>query len=119
MSGPPPGSAWFGVLVVTAACSFNDDVPAPSVADVAPARGVPGSLVTIAGSNFCQRPDTGNEDPTCLAVGTVSFGLSPGTTALWSDVAITAQVPSLAPGPVRVTVVAAGRVSNAVTFTVE
>jgi uncharacterized protein (TIGR03437 family) len=114
-----PGSAWFGVLAVTAACSFNDDVPAPSVANVVPARAVAGALVTISGDHFCQRPDTGNEDPTCPTVGTVDFGLSPGITAMWSDVAITAEVPSLAPGPVTVTVVAAGRASNGVTFTVE
>jgi uncharacterized protein (TIGR03437 family) len=107
------------MLAVTAACSFNDDVPAPSVANVVPGRAVAGALVTLSGNHFCQRPDTGNEDPTCLAVGTVDFGLSPGVTAMWSDVAITAEVPSLAPGPVTVTVVAAGRVSNGVSFTVE
>jgi hypothetical protein len=107
------------MLVVTAACSFNDDVPAPSVAGVVPARAVASTLVTITGNHFCQRPDTGNEDPTCLPAGTVDFGLSPGVTAMWSDVAITVEVPSLTPGPVIVTVVAAGRVSNGVTFNVE
>jgi uncharacterized protein (TIGR03437 family) len=119
MSGPTPGAVWFAALVATAACSFNDDVPAPLVASVVPARAVAGALVTISGDHFCQRPITGHEDPTCPSVGTVDFGLSPGITAMWSDVAITAEVPSLAPGPVTVTVVAAGRVSNAVTFTVE
>lgn len=107
------------MLAVTAGCSFNDDVPAPSVANVVPARAVAGTLVTITGNHFCQRPDTGNDDPTCPAIGTVDFGLSPGSTVMWSDVALTVEVPALAPGPVSVTVVAAGRVSNGVTFTVD
>ncbi len=119
MSGPGLASAWCGLLAATAACSFNDDVPAPNLANVVPGRAVAGALVTLSGNHFCQRPDTGNEDLTCAAVGTVDFGLSPGITAMWSDVAIAAEVPSHPPGPVTVTVVAAGRVSNGVTFTVE
>jgi hypothetical protein len=119
MSGPTPNASWVGVLIVTAACSFSDDVPAPSVASVAPTHAVVGAVVTITGNHFCQRPDTGNEDPTCAATGTVSFGVSPGTTVSWSDVAIAAEVPSLPPGPVGVMVAAGGRSSNGVTFTVE
>ena len=119
MLSTAPGSAWCGVLVVAAACSLSDDIPAPSVSGVAPTHAVPGAVVTVSGSQFCQRPDTGNEDPTCAATGTVSFGVSPGTTVTWSDVTITAEVPSLPPGPVSVTVVAAGRASNGVGFTVE
>jgi uncharacterized protein (TIGR03437 family) len=119
MSGQRHSSALLGMVLLTAACSSSDDVPAPLVASVAPARAPGGALVTISGNHFCQTPDTGNEDPTCLSAGTVEFGLSPGAASTWSDVTITAEVPSLPPGPLTVRVVAAGRTSNGVTFTVE
>ena len=110
---------WLGIVLLTAACTASDDIPAPLVAGVSPNHGLPGALVTVTGDYFCQRPNTGNEDPTCAAIGTVEFGSSPGATSSWSDVAIMVEVPSLAPGPVDVVVVAAGRASNSVTFTAE
>jgi uncharacterized protein (TIGR03437 family) len=106
-------------LVLVAACSSSADMPAPHIAAIAPTSGASGALVTVYGDHFCQRPDTGNDDPLCPEIGTVEFGVVPGTLSMWSDASITAEVPALAPGAVTVIVVAAGRVSNGMTFTVE
>ena len=105
-------------VLLLAGCSANEDVPSPQVASVVPDHGVPGSVVMIAGSYFCQRPDNGQEDPTCDAPGIVEFGTVPGTTTSWADDAIMVEVPH-AVGDVDVSVTAMGRISNSVSFTVE
>ena len=107
------------VLVAGLACSANDDIPAPLVSTVFPNHATPGSLVVVAGDYFCQRPNTGIEDPTCAAIGSVHFGIAPGTTTTWADTSITVEVPLGVTGGVDVSVTAAGRTSNTVAFTAE
>jgi hypothetical protein len=100
-------------------CSANDDIPAPRIASIVPDHGAAGSVVTVNGAYFCQRPDTGIEDPTCDVTGTVHFGTAPGTPSTWSDNAIMVEVPLGGVGPEQVTVTAVGRTSNSVSFTAE
>jgi len=107
------------LLVLLAACSANDDIPAPQVSAVIPAAGAPGAIVTVQGNDFCQRPDTGNEDPLCTSTGGVSFGASPGTVSQWTDTAIMVEVPQGVVGTVALTVGVNGRSSNAVSFDVQ
>lgn len=107
------------LLVGVAACAANEDIPAPLIASIVPDHATPGAIVMIAGSYFCQRPANGQEDPTCGTAGTVNFGTVPGISTTWADDAITVEVPSSAPTKVSVTVTAAGRISNAVSFTID
>ncbi|HUJ63522.1 MAG TPA: IPT/TIG domain-containing protein [Kofleriaceae bacterium] len=101
-------------------CSANDDVPAPQVSAVTPDASPPGTIVTVSGAYFCQRPDTGSDDdPDCAVAGTVDFGNVPGTTSDWTDTAIMVEVPSGITGSVEVDVTAQGRTSNGVGFTVQ
>ena len=102
-----------------AACSANDDIPAPQVSAVLPATATSGAVVTVEGSYFCQRPATGNEDPLCTSTGEVSFGASPGTISQWTDTAITVEVPQGIAGTVDLTVIVNGRSSNPVSFRVQ
>ena len=100
-------------------CSANDDIPSPQISSVTPNHGPAGSVVTITGNYFCQRPNNGTDDPTCAVAGTVHFGTAPGTASTWSDVALMVEVPQLMPGPADIAVTAAGRTSNTVAFTAE
>jgi IPT/TIG domain len=102
-----------------AACSASDDIPSPQIASIQPIHGPSGSVVMLAGSYFCQRPDNGEEDPTCDAIGIVDFGTVPGTTTTWADNAIMVEVPHGNTGNVDVSVAAAGRISNAISFTID
>ncbi len=106
-------------IALLASCAASDDVPAPQVASISPTRAVPGAIVMLAGSYFCQRPDNGQEDPTCDAPGTVEFGTEPATSTTWADNAIMVEVPSGALGDVDVSVTASGRISNSISFTIE
>jgi hypothetical protein len=106
------------IALLVAGCSANEDVPAPLIASIVPDHGAPGAVITIAGSYFCQRPDNGQEDPTCDAAGTVYFGTLPGIATTWADNAIMVEVPQ-GLGKVDVSVIAAGRVSNTSGFTIE
>lgn len=107
------------VAGMLAGCSANDDVPAPLISTVVPNHATPGAVVAVSGSYFCQKPNTGSEDPTCSVVGTVRFGQSPGTPTTWSDTAIMVEVPQGVAGPAEVSVTAAGRTSNVVAFTAD
>ena len=107
------------LLLCAAGCAANDDIPSPQVASIVPDHATPGAIVMIAGSYFCQRPNNGQEDPTCDTAGTVNFGTVPGTSSSWADDAIMVEVPSSAPTSVSVTVTAAGRISNAVSFKID
>jgi hypothetical protein len=113
--------ASFGLaaLVALAACAANEDVPAPLIASIVPDHATAGAIVMVAGSYFCQRPDNGQEDPTCDTAGTVNFGTTPGIATTWADDAIMVEVPSSGPTKVSVTVTAGGRISNAVSFTID
>ena len=107
------------ILVFVAGCAANDDIPSPQVASIVPDHATPGAIVMIAGSYFCQRPDNGQEDPTCDQTGTVNFGTVPGVASTWADNAIMVEVPSSSPTSVSVTVTASGRISNAVSFKID
>jgi uncharacterized protein (TIGR03437 family) len=107
------------LLVLLGACSANDDIPAPALSDLVPAHAPPGAVVELDGNYFCQRPETGQDDPTCAQSGTVEFGTVPANSSLWSDTAVMASVPEGLTGSVDVSVSAAGRTSNTVSFTVD
>jgi hypothetical protein len=108
-----------GALVGFAACAANEDVPAPLIASIVPDHATSGAIVMIAGSYFCQRPNNGQEDPICDTAGTVEFGTTPGVATTWADNAIMVEVPNGGPTEVSVTVIAAGRISNAVSFRID
>jgi hypothetical protein len=104
-------------LVLVAACSAGDDVPLPMLTSIVPNHGPVGAIVTLGGAYFCQKANIG-EDPTCDTIGTVRFGTMQGTISTWNDQQIMVEVPA-GSGQVDVTVIAAGRVSNGVGFTIE
>jgi hypothetical protein len=106
-------------LVGVAACAANEDVPAPQIGSIVPDHATTGAIVMVAGSYFCQRPDNGQEDPTCDTAGTVNFGTVPGIATTWADNAIMVEVPSGGPTRVSVTVTAGGRISNPISFTID
>jgi len=105
-------------LALVAACSANDDVPSPQIAAVTPASASPGTVVTVAGSYFCQQPTMPDDPLACENLGEVRFGTASGNVALYSDTSIMVEVPG-GLGTVAVTVAAAGRTSNAVDFVIE
>jgi IPT/TIG domain-containing protein len=109
--------AWLG----WAACSANDDVPAPTISAVQPDHAVPGASVTVSGSFLCQAPRSGSDvDPlACDHVGTVLFGTTPSLAASYTDTAVVVEVPSLPPGPLDIAVSVAGRSSNSLPFVVD
>jgi hypothetical protein len=106
-------------LLFAAGCAENNDIPSPLIASIVPDHGPTGAVVMVAGSYFCQRPDNGQEDPTCDTAGTVNFGTVPGIAVTWADDAIMVEVPGGGPTKVSVTITAAGRLSNAVPFTID
>jgi len=107
------------LALVFAACSANDDVPAPIVAAVTPDQAAPGAIVTVSGSYFCQRPEGVTDDPNCDVAGTVRFGEVPAVPTTWEDTSIMVEVPDGITGQAGVQVIAAGRTSNTVGFTAE
>jgi len=106
-------------LLFAAGCAANNDIPSPLIASIVPNHGPTGAVVMVAGSFFCQRPDNGQEDPTCDTAGTVNFGTVPGIAVTWADDAIMVEVPGGGPTKVSVTITAAGRLSNAVPFMID
>lgn len=107
------------LLILLAACSANDDIPAPQVSTVVPAAATAGAVVTVQGNYFCQRPNTGNEDPLCASTGEVSFGATPGTISQWTDTAIMVEVPQGPTGTLALSVIVNGRSSNPISFRVQ
>ena len=110
---------WLVLVLVLVACSASDDVPAPQLGSVTPSAATSGAVVMLTGDYFCQRPDTGNEDPICASTGTVDFGASPGTVTSWTDTAIMVEVPSGLHGSVALSVIVNGRSSNPISFGVQ
>ena len=98
-------------------CSASDDIPAPLISALNPNHGPPAAVIMVTGQYFCQAPV--GEDPACDTVGTVNFGAVPGIVSAYTDTAIMVEVPDGVAGQVPVTVIAAGRASNSVTFTAE
>jgi hypothetical protein len=109
--------AYVVIAVVVAACSANDDIPAPRIASITPDHGMAGASVTIDGDFFCHQLES--EDPLlCEQQGTVHFGTAVADVISYADAMIVADVPNII-GKVRVTVDVAGEVSNGIDFTVE
>jgi hypothetical protein len=103
------------VAGMLAACSANDDTPAPQISSISPNHAVPGTTVLISGSYFCHQP--ANEDPlACANTGAVEFGTSVANATQYMDTSITVEVPG-AVGTVRVVVEVSSETSNGVSFT--
>lgn len=106
-----------------AACSSNDDIPAPQLAGVVPDRGAVGTIVMVQGSYLCQEPPPPNDDQPgfmCDSDGTISFGATPAeATSPWTDSGVMVLVPNGADGDVDVSASMNGRTSNTVTFTID
>jgi len=108
------------IAFALAACSANDDIPAPQIANVVPDHAPAGQVVVVNGSYFCQRPQGGSdEDPNCTVIGTVAFGGVPASPVTWTDSSIMVEVPQTVAGRADVQITAAGRTSNSIAFTVD
>jgi hypothetical protein len=108
------------LVVVLAACSANDDVPAPRVAGITPDHAPVGALVMVTGEFFCAQPEDDEGDPLrCDVIGAVSFDTATAAVAGYTDTLITAEVPDAPRGRTQVTVIVGGRLSNRVGFTIE
>lgn len=104
-------------VLALAACSANDDLPAPRISSVAPSHATPGTIVAIAGAYFCHQP--ADADPlACKNVGSVYFGQLVANVSQYTDSAVMAEVPG-GTGVVPVTVAVLGETSNAISFTIE
>jgi hypothetical protein len=118
-----PVRAAIAVLWVGAACTANDDVPAPAIASITPGGGRPDTSVVVLGNYFCQQPapEPGDEFAplACRAMGTLHFDIETATITGYTDTSITAIVPEAAPGQMRVHLAVGGRSSNGVFFVVE
>jgi hypothetical protein len=86
----------------------NGVTPAPTITSLSPNSGAAGSSVTISGTHFGASQGS----------STVNFGGSLAVVSSWSDTSIAVKVPSLAAGPVNVTVSVGGASSNPASFTV-
>ena len=106
-------------IVLFVGCTQGDDVPAPAIASITPDHATPGASVMIAGSAFCQQPESSEDPLACENMGVVEFGQVPATIAMYTDTLIVAEVPSLPPGVVAVAIAVAGRRSNHADLTVE
>ena len=115
-------SHWLACFAVVAACSSNDDIPAPLLAGVVPASASPGAIVSVDGSYLCQEPDGPSDDPgfQCDSDGTISFNQTPAiATSAWTDTGVMVEVPTEAAGVVQITATQNGRDSNSISFTVQ
>jgi hypothetical protein len=113
--------AFIAVAVVLAACSANDDIPAPVLASATPSSANVGTIIMLSGSYLCQQPEGSDDsDPlACAHTGAVAFGEMPANVTQYTDSSITAQVPDLPAGDTQVSVATGGRETNTIDFTVE
>ncbi len=108
-SGPLIVYDWEGTPSNSVYFSVGSSNPQPTVSGVSPSAEKPFRPVTVFGSNFGS-----TRGSSC-----VYFGSTPSTSySYWSNTQITCNVPSMAPGPVQVTVVTGSGTSNGVSFTV-
>jgi len=108
-----PGGAVSGPVVVTSnsglqSMGFSFAVQLPTISSLSPNSGAPGTLVTIAGSNFGSSQGT----------GTVSFNGQLATISNWSSTSISAVVPNFAASG-NVIVTAFDAASNGIPFSVQ
>jgi hypothetical protein len=108
-----PTGATTGPVVVTVngrasnGMTFTISAAGPTIATVTPNSGVPGTAVTITGTNFGASQGT----------STVTFNGTAATATAWSATSITATVPTGATTG-NVVVAVGGQASNGVAFTV-
>jgi hypothetical protein len=109
------------VAVFLAACSANDDIPAPVLASATPASANVNTIITLSGSYFCQQPEgSADSDPlACAHTGAVMFGETPANATQYTDSSITTQVPEMPAGDTQISVATGGRETNTIDFTVE
>jgi len=107
---------FIALMALLAACSANDDFPAPQIASIAPDHATAGTAVLIAGDYFCHQSEEDPEGPPCTTMGAVYFGTTIANTLQYEETQIMVEVPSGA-GSVDVTVSVAGERSNAIAFT--
>jgi len=105
--------------LMLAACSANDDIPAPLVGSVTPDHGVAGSIVRIDGEFFCGAPPDGDEVESCEMTGIVEFATTPSISTSWMATTIMVEVPTGVRGEVDLRVTVGGRHSNDVDFYVD
>jgi len=108
----------FAALALLAACSANDDFPAPQIASLNPQQAMAGAAVVIAGNYFCHQSEEDQQGEPCTTLGTVYFGTMVANALQYDENSITVEVPA-GTGTVDVTVVVAGERSNAVSFSFE
>ncbi len=110
-------------MLALAGCTANDDIHAPAISNVNPARAGAGTSVVLSGSWFCQQPEPHGEDEVdplaCEHVGTVQFDSSPVSPTGYTDTTITVEVPNISTGSYALRVSVNGRNSNTVDFTLE
>ncbi len=110
-------------MLCLAGCTANDDIHAPAISGVNPARASAGTSVVLSGSWFCQQPEPHGGDDVdplaCAHVGVVQFDASPVSPTQYTDSSITVEVPNRLPGSFAVRVSVNGRTSNSVDFTLE
>lgn len=101
-------SVFTGIHTVAFANKFT--LTKPAITGFTPTSGIPGTYVTITGTNF------GELDP----LNSVLFGTSPVDIYSWSETSITVYIPVGTPsGSVKITVNAAGQtVTSAANFTI-
>lgn len=100
-----------GLLAVSlaAGCGSSEPVARPEIKDIEPSAGAAGAQVSLVGSDF----------GTTQGNGVVHFGGKVADVVSWTDVLVTARVPSGLPAAVTgVTVMTADGQSNEYTFTV-
>jgi hypothetical protein len=107
--------------VVLAACSANDDIPAPVLASATPSSANVGTIVMLSGSYLCQQPEgSADSDPlACAHTGSVMFGVTPANVTQYTDSSITTLVPDMPAGDAEISVATGGRETNSISFTVE
>ena len=76
--------------------SFNGSAAAPSIGQVGPVMGAPGTTVTISGESFGS------------TAGTVKFGTVNASVVSWSNTEITVKIPAASAGNYQVSVVTSG-----------
>jgi hypothetical protein len=108
----------WAVMLLVAACSANDDFPAPQISSVNPQQAAPGSSVVIAGSYFCHQSEEDEQAQPCTVMGTIYFGTTLATALQYEETSITAEVPD-GVGTADIAVLVAGEHSNTVSFTFE
>ena len=81
------------LLLVLAACSANDDVPAPRIAGITPDHAPVGAFVMVTGDFFCAQPEDDEADPlACDVIGVLGFDAANASVSAYGNLSISAEV---------------------------